>query len=144
MELTLSERKKVLLKHSAREVRSSRTLFAEFVFIYQAEGGNPAACHSCQFGTIYNRWQKEAARQEPQIEKALKMSNTFKLRNPKEVIYVPKTGAVITQDSPDELVNEYLNQDKGKYREIRTDRYFAQVPEEQPKKKPAKKAVKKD
>lgn len=126
--MTLQERKDNLLKHSATEVRNSRTLFAEFVFIYTAEGGNKRDCMSCNFKSVFIRWQR--ANSVEGIKKKQQMaSNTFKLKNPKEQIYVPGGAGTITESSPDELVVSFLNQEKGKNKDARINRFFAQIPE---------------
>ena len=56
-------------------------------------------------------------------------NNTFKLKNPNEIISIPKGLGVITKNSPDELVETFLNQDDGKNRENRIKRFFEKTPD---------------
>ncbi len=130
--MELADRKANLLKHSAREVRSKKDLFAEFVILYTEEGGNPKDCMSCRFSSVFENWRRGSVKTETKVEK----SNTFELKNPKEQIYVPFNGEVITKNSPDSLVLEFLNQEDGKFKEARTKRFFTKVPVV--KKKPTK------
>ena len=132
--VNLAERKETLLKHSAREVRFNKSLFAEFVFLYKSEGGNPQDCMSCKFSSVFENWKKSSIKTEVKMES----NNTFKLKNPKELIYVPFNGEVITKDSPDALVIEFLNQDGGKNKDARIKRYFAEIPKEKKARKPRK------
>ena len=64
--------------------------------------------------------------------------NTFKLKNSKEQIQVPKGLGVITSDSTDDLVNTFLNQDGGKFKQARIDRFFSKIPTVKTKKSPEK------
>ena len=65
--------------------------------------------------------------------------NTFKLRNPKEYIYIPSNGEVITKDSTDDMVMTYLNEVKGAERQKRIDRFFLEIPKVEKKKATPKK-----
>lgn len=128
--MTTQEKKLNLLRFSANEVRTNRALFADFQFIYVAEGGNPKACMGCNFKDVFNKWQNENKNNGVSILKSKIMAtNTFKMANEKEQIYVPVTGKVITKDSPDELVNEFLDQNGGKNRDARMKRFFKKAPD---------------
>jgi hypothetical protein len=114
-------------------------LFAEFVFIYTSEGGRKQDCMSCNFKTVFNRWQNSNI---TVTKKNITMAdNTFKLKNENELIAIPLGLGTISKDSPDELVEKFLNQEKGKYREARINRFFAKVPDKKVKKKTVKKAA---
>lgn len=72
-------------------------------------------------------------------------NNTFKLKNPTELIQIPLGLGTITKDSPDEMVLTFLNQDGGKHKAARIERFFLEVPKEKKKRKPrAKKEVKEE
>ena len=140
--MNIEQRKAKLLAHSANEVRNDKSLFAEFVYIYVEEGGSARSCHGCLFKSTFTNWQRQN-----NITKTLVMSNsknTFKLINPNQYIYIPGpgkfAGEVITKDAPDEYVEAYLNQVKGKEKENRIQKNFSELPMSmRPKKKASKK-----
>lgn len=131
-------KKEKLIKHSANEVRNNKTLFADFVEIYVAEGGNKKDCYTCKFKTVFEGWRRKS----PVIKKTVIMTNTFKLKNPKDLIYIPGGGGVVTAKSSDELVEKL-------FKAIKSDRIeaikgkFSELPESmKPKKKASSKKEK--
>jgi len=141
--VSLTDRKAKLLTYSAKQVRQNTTLFAEFVFLYTEEVDDPReklrrekSCKGCNFKSVFARWQRE--QRMINIKKIETMpKNTFKLVNPNNYIYIPAgkfAGEVITNNSPDEMVVEYLKQVKGADRENRIKKNFAELPEAMRKK----------
>ncbi len=135
--MTIAERKSKLLDYSAIDVRQNKQLFNEFVEIYVAEGGKKQDCMSCNFSSVFLRWQRNTKIKPKKMAKA---QNTFKLLNPRAYIYIPGpgkfAGEVITKDAPDEYVEVYLAQVKGEEKEERIKLNFAELPVSmRPKKK---------
>lgn len=64
--------------------------------------------------------------------------NTFKLKDEKEMIQIPKGLGVITKDSNDKMVELFLNQDNGAFKKARIDRFFSELPKSMRKKVSAK------
>lgn len=143
--MTIEERKQELTKHSASTVRRNPKLFAEFVSLYKADGGNPRDCMGCNFASVFSRWIREIKSPFNIKNSETMADNTFTLKKAEQKILIPGSSYVITKNSPDEKVIEYLNQDGGKYKDARVKAWFIEIPAEPKKKKRAvKKVVKKE
>ncbi|TSE05255.1 hypothetical protein [Aquimarina algiphila] len=117
--------KQEIIRYSANQVRQSPELFAEFLRLYEIEFGVKPNCAGCAFSSTFSKWKKSFNK----IIQMKKHDNTFKL-NPKYTqLYVPGNGEVITSNSEDSLVIEFLTQEDGKYFESRKLTFFEELPE---------------
>ena len=106
-----------LIKYSVKDVKINKTLFAEYLRIYEDEFGHKPACGSCSFANTFNQWKKT-----PIIIKLKTMStkNTFKLKNENKRFRLPENPTlVLGKTSTDEVALLYINGEKGKFKEER-------------------------
>lgn len=119
-----------LLKNSASTVRSNPTLFAEFKRLYQEEGHDLSGCVGCSFANNFNAWRdKHIKSKTVKVMSKSNGKNTFVIHRNYSKLYVPYINEVITKDSSDELVIQFLNQDGGKYFEGRAKNFFEKLPD---------------
>ncbi len=122
--------KSELIKYSANEVKTNKTLFAHYITLYTEEKGIPPNCASCSFSNVFNNWKLKTKTMKTKEE----VKNTFLLKNSEFLVRVPYTNEVLSKNSSDKLALQFLNGDKGKYRTER-EKYFLKLPIEKKTKK---------
>lgn len=117
-----------LLKYSASEIKGDRALFSEFVKLYIAQGGSKGDCMSCNFSKTYTSWKRKLIRKKP--VKMANKKNTFTLKDPNRKYYIQNEGAVLNENSTDDVAFLFLNQFDKKYYKERS-LVFSKLPKEQ-------------
>lgn len=124
--------KSELIQYSASKVKRDKTLFAEFIRLYEEELGYKPNCATCKFQNTFNNWKKQTTmfnlKMKKEVEEVNK-ANTFELKGKGKIIRIPFTVKILKADSPDKIALEYLNQEEGKYRKAR-EAVFATLPTE--------------
>lgn len=119
-----------LFRHSASDIRRKPELFAEFRRLYVEDGYSLQGCIGCGFSNNFESWKsKHFKSKNIEIMESENSKNTFVIHRNYNKLYVPYINKVITKDSPDDLVLEFLNQDNGKYFDMRCKNFFEVLPE---------------
>lgn len=127
-----------LIKYSANDVKTNKHLFAEFLRLYEEENGKKPNCASCVFASTFNKWKFKHTLKNKTKKMGSQKQNTFKLKIETAIYRVPFSTTVITKDSTDKDVLDYIDQDKGRYKDAR-EKIFLKLPEK-PKRKSKTKA----
>ena len=95
-----------LLGHNANEVRRNASLLSEFQRHYKEKIGS-SPCLGCSFQSSFNRLKTA---NNTVLKRAImtEHQNTFTLREKKRIMVPFSSGRVITDSSPDELVEQYI------------------------------------
>ena len=140
-----NERLIKLFSYDARFILGNKDLKQEYIDLHTIKEGKKPVCATCSARRMLALWKKKYSKElgltEIKHKKNKMTDNTFKLKKGRKSLRFPFTSKVITEDSTDELVLQYISSattDEDKERRLS---FFETLPtekevvEEKPKRK---------